>query len=76
MAQESYVEGCSMKKPPLLEPNGFCFWRAHFETYVKSKGIDLWQVIQNDNFYLEAEDEEIKLMKEMLYELLKDTEKK
>ncbi|GJS45285.1 uncharacterized protein Tco_0595406 [Tanacetum coccineum] len=41
MVQESYVEGCSMQRPPLLEPNGFCFWKARFETYVKSKDIDL-----------------------------------
>ncbi|GJX31709.1 hypothetical protein Tco_0241564, partial [Tanacetum coccineum] len=36
MAQENYVEGCSMQRTPLLEPNGFCFWKARFETYVKS----------------------------------------
>ncbi|GJY23398.1 zf-CCHC domain-containing protein [Tanacetum coccineum] len=72
MAQENYVEGCSMQRPPLLEPNGFCFWKARFETYVKSKDIDLWQVIQNGNFYFE----ETKLMKETPYELLKDIEKK
>ncbi|GJW49030.1 zf-CCHC domain-containing protein [Tanacetum coccineum] len=76
MAQENYVEGCSMQRPPLLEPNGLCFWKAHFETYVKSKDIDLWQVIQNGDFYFEVEDEETKLMKETSYELLKDIEKK
>ncbi|GJW71359.1 hypothetical protein Tco_0128276 [Tanacetum coccineum] len=37
MDQENYVEGCSMKRPPLLEPNGFCIWKARFETYVKAK---------------------------------------
>ncbi|GKC79325.1 hypothetical protein Tco_1130099 [Tanacetum coccineum] len=67
MAQENYVKGCSMQRPPLLEPNGFFFWKARFETYVKSKDIDLWQVIQNGDFYFEDEDEETKLMKEMLY---------
>ncbi|GKB00883.1 UBN2 domain-containing protein [Tanacetum coccineum] len=41
MAQENYVERCSMQRPPLLEPNGFCFWKARLETYVKSKDIDL-----------------------------------
>ncbi|GJY39877.1 zf-CCHC domain-containing protein [Tanacetum coccineum] len=64
MAQENYVEGCSMQRPPLLEPNDFCFWKARFETYVKSKDIDLWQVIQNNDFYFEVEDEETKLMKD------------
>ncbi|GKC03255.1 hypothetical protein Tco_0994865 [Tanacetum coccineum] len=43
MAQENYVEGYSIQRPPLLEPNEFCFWKARFETYVKSKDIDLWQ---------------------------------
>ncbi|GJR84837.1 hypothetical protein Tco_0155622 [Tanacetum coccineum] len=64
MAQENYVERCSMQRPPLLEPNGFCFWKARLETYVKSKDIDL------------VEDSETKLMKETPYELLKDEQKK
>ncbi|GJV90026.1 retrovirus-related pol polyprotein from transposon TNT 1-94 [Tanacetum coccineum] len=68
MAQENYVEGCSKQRPPLLEPIGFCFWKARFETYVKSKDIDLWRVIQNSDFYFEVEDEETKLMKEMSQE--------
>ncbi|GKE94331.1 hypothetical protein Tco_1579186 [Tanacetum coccineum] len=72
MAQENYDEGCSMQRPPLLELNGFCFWKARFETYVKSKDIYLWEVIQNSNFYFEVEDSEMKLMKERPYELLKD----
>ncbi|GKE12654.1 hypothetical protein Tco_1416205 [Tanacetum coccineum] len=76
MAQENYVEGCSMQGPPLLDPNGFFFWKARFETYVNSKYIDLWQVIQNGNFYFEVEDEETKLIKETPYELLKDKQKK
>ncbi|GJX94584.1 protein CHUP1, chloroplastic [Tanacetum coccineum] len=76
MAQENYVEGCSMKIPPLLEPNGFCFWKSRFETYVKYKDIDLWQVIQNGDFYYEVEDSETKLMKETPYELLEDDQKK
>nr|GFC66553.1 hypothetical protein [Tanacetum cinerariifolium] len=76
MAQENYVEGCSMQRPPLLEPNGFCFLKAHFETYVKSKDTDLRQVVQNDDFYYEVKDSETKLMKETLYELLEYGQKK
>nr|GEU36192.1 zf-CCHC domain-containing protein/UBN2 domain-containing protein [Tanacetum cinerariifolium] len=41
MAQENYIEGCSMQRPPLLEANGLFFWKSPFETYVKSKDIDL-----------------------------------
>ncbi|GJT54517.1 hypothetical protein Tco_0989571 [Tanacetum coccineum] len=58
-----------MQRPPFLEPNGFCFWKARIETYVKSKDIDLWQVIQKGDFYYEVEDSETKLMNEMSYEL-------
>nr|GEY77813.1 hypothetical protein [Tanacetum cinerariifolium] len=76
MAQENYVEGCSMERPPSLEPNGFCFWRGHFETYVNSNDIDLWQVIQNDDFYYVVEDSKNKLIKETPYELLEDDQKK
>ncbi|GJY04730.1 hypothetical protein Tco_0370670 [Tanacetum coccineum] len=65
-----------MQRTPLLEPNGFCFWKARFKTYVKSNDIDLWQVIQNGDFYYEAEDSETKLMKETLYDLLEDDQKK
>ncbi|GJX83923.1 hypothetical protein Tco_0333404 [Tanacetum coccineum] len=64
-----------MQRPHLIEPNGFFFWRALFETYVKSKDIDLWQIIQSGDFYFEVEDKEMKLMKEKPYELLKDTKK-
>ncbi|GJX71322.1 retrovirus-related pol polyprotein from transposon TNT 1-94 [Tanacetum coccineum] len=42
MAQENYVQGCSMQRPYLLEPNGFCFCKDFFETYVKSKDIELY----------------------------------
>nr|GEW18714.1 zf-CCHC domain-containing protein/DUF4219 domain-containing protein/UBN2 domain-containing protein [Tanacetum cinerariifolium] len=76
MAQESYVEGCSMQRPPLLEADWFCFCKARFETYVKSKDIDLWQVIQNGDFYFEVEESETKITKETSYELFKDEQKK
>ncbi|GKD14031.1 hypothetical protein Tco_1198438 [Tanacetum coccineum] len=76
MAQKNYVEGCFMQRPPFLEPNGFCFWKTRFKTYVKSKDIDLWQVIQNRDIYYEVEDSETKLIKENPYELLEDDQKK
>ncbi|GKA69546.1 zf-CCHC domain-containing protein [Tanacetum coccineum] len=65
-----------MQRTTFLELNGFCFWKGRFGTYVKSKDIDLWQVIQNGNFYYEVEDSETKLMKETSYELLEDDQKK
>nr|GEV25289.1 hypothetical protein [Tanacetum cinerariifolium] len=76
MAQENYDAGCSMQRSTLLELNRFCFWKARFETYVKSKDTGLCQVIQNDDFYYDVEDSEKKLRKETPYELLKDDQKK
>ncbi|GJX44206.1 hypothetical protein Tco_0260882 [Tanacetum coccineum] len=64
MDQENYVKGCSMQRSPLLEADGFCLWKIRFETYFKSKDIDLWQVIQYSDFYFEIEDSETKMMKE------------
>ncbi|GJY19312.1 UBN2 domain-containing protein [Tanacetum coccineum] len=34
-----------MQRPPLFEANCFIYWKTHFETYVKSKDIDLWHII-------------------------------
>ncbi|GJY78072.1 hypothetical protein Tco_0483873 [Tanacetum coccineum] len=73
--QENYVEGWSMRIPRLLEANGFCFWKARFDTYIKSKDIDLWQVIQHGNFVFEMEDLETKMMKDKPYELLEEDDK-
>ncbi|GJW84987.1 hypothetical protein Tco_0158132 [Tanacetum coccineum] len=76
MAQENYVEGCSTQRPSLLEANEFCFWKTIFETYIKSKDIDLWQVIQNGEFAFMVEDPETKMDIETPYENLKDNAKK
>nr|GEU53383.1 hypothetical protein [Tanacetum cinerariifolium] len=73
MDQDNYVEGSSIQIPPLLETNGFFFWKACFD---KSKDIDLWQVIQKGDFYYEVEDSKTKLIKETPYELLDDDQKK
>ncbi|GKB97958.1 hypothetical protein Tco_0984095 [Tanacetum coccineum] len=75
-AQENNVEGCSKQRPPLPKANEFFFWETRFKTYIKSKDIDLWQVIQNGEFAFEMEDLETKMTKETPYELLKDYEKK
>ncbi|GJX30991.1 hypothetical protein Tco_0240846 [Tanacetum coccineum] len=51
-------------------------FKLRFEIYVKSKDIDLWQVIRNGDFYYEIEDSGTKLMKETPYKLLEDDQKK
>ncbi|GKC75024.1 hypothetical protein Tco_1125798 [Tanacetum coccineum] len=58
MAQENYVEGCSMQRPPFLEANGFCFWKSSFETYIKFKDIDLWQNTEKKQL---GKNEEVKM---------------
>ncbi|GJZ61344.1 zf-CCHC domain-containing protein [Tanacetum coccineum] len=75
MAKENYVEGCSMQRQPLLEADGFCFWKTPFETYVKSKDIDLWKVIQYGDFVFTIQDTKTKLLIETPFIRLKDDEK-
>ncbi|GJZ18072.1 hypothetical protein Tco_0554195 [Tanacetum coccineum] len=50
MESEKYLEGQSMQRPPLFESNEFIYWKNRFETYVKSKDLDLWHVITYGDF--------------------------
>ncbi|GKF02055.1 zf-CCHC domain-containing protein, partial [Tanacetum coccineum] len=50
MESEKYLEGQSMQRPPLFESDGFMYWINRFETYVKSKDLDLWHVITDGDF--------------------------
>ncbi|GKD33180.1 zf-CCHC domain-containing protein [Tanacetum coccineum] len=50
MDSENYKEGQSMQRPPLFEANYFIYWKNYFETYVKSKDIDLWYIIAHGNY--------------------------
>lgn len=50
MESEKYLEGQSMQRPPLFESDGFLYWKNRFETYVKSKDLDLWHVITFGDF--------------------------
>ncbi|GJY27724.1 zf-CCHC domain-containing protein [Tanacetum coccineum] len=50
MESEKYLEGQSMQRPPLFESDGFLYWKNRFETYVKSKDLDLWRVIIYGDF--------------------------
>nr|GEX84112.1 UBN2 domain-containing protein [Tanacetum cinerariifolium] len=48
MESKKYLEGQSMQRPPLFESDGFIYWKNGFETYVKSKDLDLWHVITDE----------------------------
>ncbi|GJU00435.1 retrovirus-related pol polyprotein from transposon TNT 1-94 [Tanacetum coccineum] len=50
MYSDKYLEGQSMQRPPLFESGSFIYWKNRFETYVKSKNLDLWHVITNGDF--------------------------
>ncbi|GJV93968.1 retrovirus-related pol polyprotein from transposon TNT 1-94 [Tanacetum coccineum] len=50
MDSEKYLEGQSMQRPPLFESGSFIYWKNRFETYIKSKDLDLWHVITNGDF--------------------------
>ncbi|GJT11756.1 hypothetical protein Tco_0858798 [Tanacetum coccineum] len=50
MESKKYLEGQSMQRPPLFESDGFIYWKNRFETYVKSKDLDLWHIITYDDF--------------------------
>ncbi|GJU13542.1 zf-CCHC domain-containing protein [Tanacetum coccineum] len=50
MESEKYLEGQSMQTPPLFESDGFIYWTNRFETYVKSKYLDLWHIITYGDF--------------------------
>ncbi|GJY98455.1 retrovirus-related pol polyprotein from transposon TNT 1-94 [Tanacetum coccineum] len=50
MDSDKYLEGQSMQRPPLFESDSFNYWKNRFETYVKSKDLDLWHVITNGDF--------------------------
>ncbi|GKC44550.1 hypothetical protein Tco_1062272, partial [Tanacetum coccineum] len=41
-----------MQRPPLFESDGFIYWKNRFETYVKSKDLDLWHIITYGDLYL------------------------
>ncbi|GKB13988.1 zf-CCHC domain-containing protein [Tanacetum coccineum] len=50
-----------MQRPPLFESDMFYYEKNRFETYVKSKDLDLWHVIINGDFQPIIQNPETKL---------------
>ncbi|GJW70439.1 retrovirus-related pol polyprotein from transposon TNT 1-94 [Tanacetum coccineum] len=50
-----------MQRPPLFESDSFIYWKNRFETYAKSKDLDLWHVITNGDFHPIVQNLETKL---------------
>ncbi|GJT77588.1 retrovirus-related pol polyprotein from transposon TNT 1-94 [Tanacetum coccineum] len=61
MDSDKYLEGQSMQRQPLFEIDSFIYWKNRFETYVKSKDLDLWHVITNGDFQPIQQNPETKL---------------
>nr|GEY46987.1 DUF4219 domain-containing protein/UBN2 domain-containing protein [Tanacetum cinerariifolium] len=73
---DKYLEGQSMQRPSLFESDSFIYWKNRFETYVKSKDIDLWHVITNGDFQPIQQNLETKLDEVIPFEKQSDDLKK
>ncbi|GJX55561.1 retrovirus-related pol polyprotein from transposon TNT 1-94 [Tanacetum coccineum] len=65
-----------MQRPPLFESDSFIYWKNRFETYVKSKDLDLWHVITNGDFQPIQQNPKTKLDEVILFEKQSDDLKK
>ncbi|GJV04586.1 retrovirus-related pol polyprotein from transposon TNT 1-94 [Tanacetum coccineum] len=70
------IEGQSMQRPQLFESDSFIYWKNRFETYVKSKDLDLWHVITNSDFQPIKQNPETKLDEVIPFEKQSDDFKK
>ncbi|GJV49727.1 retrovirus-related pol polyprotein from transposon TNT 1-94 [Tanacetum coccineum] len=76
MDSDKYLEGQSMQRPPLFESDSFIYWKNRFETYVKSKDLDLWHVITNGDFQPIEQNPKTKLDEVIPFEKQSDDLKK
>nr|GEW30636.1 retrovirus-related Pol polyprotein from transposon TNT 1-94 [Tanacetum cinerariifolium] len=76
MDSDKYLEGQSMQRSPLFESDSFIYWKNIFETYVKSKDLDIWHVITNGDFQPIEQNPEIKLDEVIPFEKQSDDLKK
>ncbi|GJY72080.1 zf-CCHC domain-containing protein [Tanacetum coccineum] len=65
-----------MKRPPLFESDSFIYGKNRFDTYVKSKDLDLWHVITNGDFQPIQQNPETKLDEVIHFEKQSDDLKK
>ncbi|GJU93396.1 retrovirus-related pol polyprotein from transposon TNT 1-94 [Tanacetum coccineum] len=60
VVKEKLDKKAIMQRPPLFEANCFIYWKNHFETYVKSKDVDLWYIIAHGNYKPTIKDKDSK----------------
>ncbi|GJU37883.1 retrovirus-related pol polyprotein from transposon TNT 1-94 [Tanacetum coccineum] len=65
-----------MQRSPLFESDSFIHWKNRFETYVKSKYLDLWHVITEGDFLPIQNNPETKLDEVVPFEKQNDDLKK
>ncbi|GKA26528.1 retrovirus-related pol polyprotein from transposon TNT 1-94 [Tanacetum coccineum] len=65
-----------MQRSPLFDSDSFIYWKNRFETYVKSKDLDLWHVITNSDFQPIEQNPETKLDEVIPFEKQSDDLKK
>ncbi|GJU49505.1 retrovirus-related pol polyprotein from transposon TNT 1-94 [Tanacetum coccineum] len=65
-----------MQTPSLFESDSFIYWKNRFETYVKSKDLDLWHVITNGDFQPIEQNSKTKLDEVIPFEKQSDDVKK
>ncbi|GJT20201.1 hypothetical protein Tco_0878907 [Tanacetum coccineum] len=65
-----------MQRPPLFESDSFIYWKNRFETYVKSKDLNLWHVITNGDFQPIQQSPKTKLDEVIPFEKQSDDHKK
>ncbi|GKE92711.1 hypothetical protein Tco_1573806 [Tanacetum coccineum] len=76
MDPANYKEGQSMERPPLFEANCFICWKNQFETYVKSKDIDLWHIIVYGDYKPTIKNKDTEKDEVIPYEKFEETHKK
>ncbi|GJR15688.1 retrovirus-related pol polyprotein from transposon TNT 1-94 [Tanacetum coccineum] len=76
MDSNKYLEGQSMQRPPLFESDSFIYWKNRFETYVKSKDLDLLHVITNGDIQPIEQNPKTKLDEVIPFEKQSDDLKK
>ncbi|GJX32088.1 hypothetical protein Tco_0241943 [Tanacetum coccineum] len=76
MDSDNYLKGKSMQRPPLFESDSFIYWKNRFETYVKSKDLNLWLVITNGDFQPIEQNPKTKLDEVLPFEKQSDDLKK
>ncbi|GJY18059.1 hypothetical protein Tco_0389550, partial [Tanacetum coccineum] len=76
MDSDKYLEGQCKKRPSLFESDSAIYSKNRFETYVKSKDLDLWHIIINGDFSTVAKNEVTKVLEVVPFEEQNDDRKR